>query len=324
MISLGIGEAIREETAKRIHSYPARSIWASRLGHPCERHLVMAQLNPNDAAPHGVDLQSIFDLGSELEKYVLRRMDAAGIQVIRAQEPLEWRDKGFLITGRVDGMVVDPGGQGEAIPIEIKSCSANNFRLMTQAEDIVATMLGGPHYMQCYPAQLMLYAWSKGKSRAAWIFCDKVTGIIKDRVIEIELPDHVEYMESLLLKAARVGGHVAAHTYPDRIDDWEVCADCGWQQICYPGKSEEDKLALIDGMAPILDEIAALTAGMKPGNRRLGILKEERDKRIEGREGIVIAGDWRGKKGKKSWSWKRVEGEDGPGGNLDADTQDRR
>jgi hypothetical protein len=63
---------------------------------------------------------------------------------------------------------------GRFLPLEIKSTSDYNFKKMTQAENVVETMLAGPHYMQRYPAQLLLYMLMSNKDQGVWVFKNKL------------------------------------------------------------------------------------------------------------------------------------------------------
>lgn len=305
--TLGIGDAVLADAQTRIESFPQNANWASSIGDPCLRYLVYCRTRQDEKKRHGPDLQLVFDEGKSHERLVIAQVKGLGYDLItQDQQALRVRWPEYDITGRIDGMLAL---DGERLPVEIKSMSGWTYDALVKATDPVAEMLTGSRYMRRYPAQLLLYLLmsrhGKGAERGVWIWKNKQTGAIADRVVR--LYDYLDYAESLLVKAGAINEHIKAGTEPDRIGDWEMCGRCDFSDTCYPDKTAEDRLALIEGLEPILDEIQTVSGEMKPTEKRIEALKRERDRRIahvtEGQ--IVVAGAWQGKRGKR-WSWKRL------------------
>jgi CRISPR/Cas system-associated exonuclease Cas4 (RecB family) len=250
--------------------------------------------------PHSVDLQSIFDEGKAQEKITLAEISKTEFEIIEQQRYFEWKE--YEITGHIDGMVEF---DGRLLPLEIKSTSDYNFKKMTQAENLVETMLAGPHYMQRYPAQLLLYMLMSNKDQGVWVFKNKQNGDIKDRLVELE--PWLDYAESIVKKAESVNKHVKDGTEPEGINDWMICRECDFQHICHPSKTDGDHFDLIAELEPLLDRRDELKAEIRGPEKELKLLNDEIKTVLGDRAGIVLAGAWRCKRGKKCWSYERVE-----------------
>lgn len=300
MTSLGIGEAVWQDAQSRIRIYPCRVNRASQMGHPCLKYLVLSRTRWTDKMPYGADLQLIFDEGNYQEQLVLDKLRKVGINIVHQQRDFEWAE--YQITGHIDGMLES---DGRLIPIEIKSTSPYNFDALTNAENIVETMLAGPTYMQKYPAQMLLYMLMSNKDQGLWIFKNKVTGQIADRLVELE--PWLDYAESIVSKAEVINAHIRDKTEPEGVNDWMICRDCDFNHICHPDKTDGDHFDMIAELEPLLDRRDELKALIRAPEKELKALNEHIKTILGDREGIVLAGAWRCKRGKKCWSYERVD-----------------
>jgi hypothetical protein len=311
MRSLGIADAVRQEAGERANSYPVRSNWASQIGDPCERYLVYMRTAWQERPKPDARLQMIFDLGRDAEDIVRRRLDRAGIKIIRDQEYVDL--PAHQISGKIDGMVHDEFA-GIMIPVEIKSASGYNFDKLAGADDVIAEMLAGARYMQRYPGQLLLYMYAKSGGHewkhGAWIFFNKITGEIADRVVELD--PWIDYCDDLLSKADRVNDHVRAGTLPDRVTDYDLCDGCDFAHICLPDRPESERIRVAeDEVALLCDQIDELEAEVRGPNKRLRDLKAKRKKYLDDLPEelqFLIAGEWHLKRGKTRWNMKRIDG----------------
>ena len=310
MKTLGIAEAVREEALQRASRFPVRSNWASQIGDPCERFLVYMRTSWQERPAPDARLQMIFDMGKDSEIIVRKRLQAAGFEVIRDQEYVDL--PAHQISGKIDGMIRDEFS-GKNMPVEIKSASGYNFDKLAGADNLIEMMLGGARYMQRYPAQLLLYMYSKSNGQewknGVWVFFNKITGEIADRVVELE--PWTDYCESLLKKADRINEHVKLGTLPERVNDWELCSGCDFEAICNPPKTESERVAIAESeMGDLLNERRDLKAEIKPTegkikklDTRIKAIMAELPEQVE----IVIADGWICKKGKTRWIYGEVE-----------------
>src|SRR5690349_7040123 len=69
----------------RIRISAAHTTRASAIGDPCERRLFYSRTASEMAAPHPPELQAIFDLGKELEGFVVHELEAMGAEVTQRE-----------------------------------------------------------------------------------------------------------------------------------------------------------------------------------------------------------------------------------------------
>jgi hypothetical protein len=117
----------------------------------------------------------------------------------------------------------------------------------------------------------------------------------------------LDYAESIVKKAEAINKHVKDGTEPDGINDWMICRECDFQHICHPDKTDGDHFDLIAELEPLLDRRDELKAEIRGPEKELKLLNDHIRTVLGDREGIVLAGAWRCKRGKKCWSYERVE-----------------
>ena len=72
-----------------------------------------------------------------------------------------WKVENPLITGREDIRIKDPE-DGQLYPAEIKGLSPYEWERLNSIEDFYSSKR---HYVQGYPAQLMVYCWKFEKEK---------------------------------------------------------------------------------------------------------------------------------------------------------------
>lgn len=271
-----IVERVLECKQREIRQAPVHSNRASQLGHECVRYHVLERTRWSEKALHDVRLQSIFDLGKDIEEIVLRELRQAGFQIHEGQRAFNWPE--YKITGSIDGMLII---DGDAIPLEIKSASPFAFDSINNIEDIKRHKYP---YMRRYISQVTLYCLLSNKEKAVIIFKNKVTGALK----EIWVPLDYSLGEILLKRAETINKHVEDGTLPNPIDyDEMLCGECAYAHICLPdhiGKEVEIDTGDLASMLDRLDEL-------KPAVREYDEIDEQVKKTVEGRE-KVLAGSW--------------------------------
>lgn len=278
-----IVERINDSKARRIKQSPVKSNRASDLGHPCLRYHVLNRTRWQERTLHDVGLQYIFDMGSEIEKIVIREMQDAGIDVIEQQRAFSW--DGYNITGHIDGRVL---ADGKAYPFEIKSMSPYVFDTVNSIDDMKR---GKYLYLRKYPVQLNLYLLMSETERGVFILKNKVNGRLKEIWMDVDYA----MGEETLQRAEAINAHVAAGTIPEPCEyDEQVCGNCPYSHICIRERVGKE-IEIEDN-----DELAELIAKMlelEDAHKEHELLNKQISKLVEGRSKLVcgdyyIDGKW--------------------------------
>lgn len=231
-------ETVYEYNKKQIKQYPCHVNRASALGHDCLRYLYHMRMNWQDAQPHDVELQRIFNEGNNQEAAVLRELADAGVDVIEQQTALSWSE--FNITGHVDGVLsVD----GKAVPLEIKSMHPNIWRGLfrdgarTYEWHEVSEGFQKKPWLRKYFAQLQVYMLCKNNDQAILLCKNKSDGALAQVNVSLDYA----YAESLVLKAEAVNKAVDIKQAPARIPfDNDTCRRCEYNHLCCPDEIAKD------------------------------------------------------------------------------------
>lgn len=219
-----INSKLFKAKADKIKVYPCRNLRASNLGHPCERFLYLSINNWEDAKPHDVGLQNIFDLGNTLEEHTIKNIKEAGYEVFTpTQRSFKIDVKGGIITGREDIRIKDE--HGELLPVEIKGISPFEFDKLNSVEDFLKSKKA---WIQGYPAQLFIYMLKFGKEKGFFALTNKLTGETKF----VEVPLDYDFGEAMLSKAERIYRCLNDKTPPPACEDISYCEKCPMAHIC--------------------------------------------------------------------------------------------
>lgn len=275
---------------KEITNYPVRSNWASKMGHPCERHAVHNRLDWDKKEKHSSTREMVFQGGKVLEKNVARvYLQKAGYDIVEEDRPIDTERSGTLrkleISGRLD-FVIRKAGEKREFPVEVKSMNQWDWEKINSTEDMT---LSQKVWQRGYPAQLMLYLFGKDAETGLFLLINKAT--YEPKVIWCQLD--YQYTETLLQKAKRVNEHVAAGDYPHRIEyDDNVCGRCEFAHICLPDYIRaEAKIVTDQAVEDMLDEMEELKVKAKPLNDRVDEIKEAMKRTFEGVQ-KAVAGKW--------------------------------
>jgi len=240
---IDITQKIHALARSHIKTYPCHANRASAIGHECERHLYYMRTAWDQAQPHDVGLQQVFEEGSIHEAAVLKTLAEAGVDVIEQQMSLF--DPHYKISGHVDGVLaVD----NKAVPLEIKSMSAHIWNsifrdgarryLWLEVADRFQTR----PWLKKYHAQLTVYMFLKDNDQAVLLCKNKGSGAIAQVDIELDYT----FAEALIQKAERINKAVEEEKPPDRIPfSNELCRDCAWNHLCCPDEVAQDPFVTI-------------------------------------------------------------------------------
>jgi CRISPR/Cas system-associated exonuclease Cas4 (RecB family) len=281
---------IHKAIAADITSYPVRSNWCSKLGHPCDRHAVHNRQDWDKKEKHSTTTEMIFQGGKVLEKHVARvYLQKAGYDIVEEDRPVDTERSGTLrklqISGKLDFVIRKTGTKTE-YPVEVKSINQWDFDKINSVEDMT---LSPKIWQRGYPAQLMLYLFGKDTETGLFLLINKAT--YEPKVIWTQL-DYA-YVENLLQKAERVNKHVADGTYPERIKyDDKICGHCEFAHVCLENYVRAEAQIITDQtVEDLLDEMEELKVRAKPMNDRIEEIKEMLKRKFDG-VAKAIAGKW--------------------------------
>lgn len=295
-----IVSAVDAVMEKRIRVYPCHTNRASAIGDDCERRLVYERVNWREKARHDVGLEYIFEVGRLLEKPVMDMMHAAGFEIIRQQEPFEYKSNGeILLTGHIDGILVDRNGVEYVA--EVKSMHPNIWDGVNSEEE-----LNKKPWTRKYIPQLHVYMLGLEIPRAVWILINKSSGRIKQVNTELDY----SICEDVLSKCKRINGHVNGGTLPERLEptpeNADICEKCLFKALCAPAINYgEMKLIIDDDLAAQIDEMQ----GLEEGAKRYNAIKDALKKKFEATgTANATVGKWWFRK-KRIWSecWTKLE-----------------
>jgi len=253
-----LDEAIRALYEKRakLPTWTVRSVWASEIGHPCERYLVYRQTHTNKAKKINARLAQLFDVGNLHGREIVHLLDEAlhaygptrDCRVERTEMPIPENQDG--ITGKMDLAVAvpQPAGRPRYIPVEFKALSDVIFN---QLDDVQDMMNSNFIFMRKYPAQLTCYMHYFKETEGVFLIRNKQTGDHKMLTMSLD----PAYRDSLLAKARRINSTVTAYKtaagpaagvevpaqanlLPPRMN-WtqSLCGHCPFLGICLPDMS---------------------------------------------------------------------------------------
>lgn len=209
---------------KRIRISPCNSLRASSLGNECERFLFYEQTAWEMRAPHPASAQAIFDLGNQLEDFVLRELEDSGVQVLQKQR--DYVDRRYGITGHIDAKLVPPGWTGKPLPAEVKGLNPYTAESIETIDDIRNSRQA---WVRKYYAQLQVYLLLDNTELGVFVVLNKVSGQLEF----IDCPLDYEFAESLLKRAERVSAAVRLNEPPPRHQTAE-CQRCPFAHVCNP------------------------------------------------------------------------------------------
>ena len=220
-------DKISNYLASQRKSWAPACNYAFNSGHPCARHLVYCRLNWQEKLMPSPTTLLIFREGEIHEKAVLQLLSDSGIQIVETQRPFEISQ--IQLRGKIDGQIKTDEG---LIPAEIKSMNPNTFSKIDSIQDMLNHKMS---YVRGYVTQMQIYLFGLHKEKGLFILKNKVTGELKF----IECPIDYEYAEKEWKKLELVNMHVAAGTYPERIEDRSECKRCDFRHICLPDEVSE-------------------------------------------------------------------------------------
>lgn len=225
----GLADELREAHVKllrgRIKAVPTKSVRASSIGKECARELFYEQTAHEMRTLYPPELQAIFDLGNQLEGYVVRLLEDMGYVV--EQRNRSFDDRQHNITGHLDGRIWHRNWPArKSVPIEIKGLNPYTADSITTLDDIRSSRQA---WVRKYYAQLQLYQHLDGDELGIFVLLNKSTGWPEF----IESPIDRPFIDTLLKRADVVKEAVLKGEPPERHRTPE-CRRCPFAHVCLP------------------------------------------------------------------------------------------
>lgn len=207
----------------KIKVSPAYSVRASSIGNECARELYYEQTAFEQRALYEPGLQAIFDLGNELEGYVVRMLNDMGFVVEQRNRAV--LDRQHNISGHLDGRLRRRNGEG-SWPIEIKGLNPYTADSITTLDDIRGSRQA---WVRKYYAQLQLYQYLESDELGLFVLLNKSTGWPEF----IGSPYDKTFVDQLLGRADVVKESVLKGEPPERKRSLD-CRRCPFVHVCLP------------------------------------------------------------------------------------------
>lgn len=288
------------------NDYPPRKdrvTHASRVGHVCDRYLVLRRTHGDQAAPPSLRLRAIFRRGLYFEKLAVEQLEAAGWKTWDQQRAFDLVEGGeVLLTGRMDCLAKSPTTDLTHI-CDHKTLNPHDWERIPSGwagYDYLKT--AEKWWLRSWLAQVMSYMYVHPGAADV--------GLLQLINPEVPLPKFIPvefdaaYMQTLIDRCHAVNRWTKAvmaqgmEALPDPIEYGSVCERCELLGVCLPDQAGRTPLELVD--AP--DAIDLVTQDRELSTKMNAIKKEydavhDRVKRLVGdREEIVVGDYWITKK----------------------------
>jgi len=294
-----VAAAVIEAAARRVRVFPARSNWASQIGHECERYLVWCRTRWQDKAPIDGLTKLLFEGSGMTERVAREQLEGAGYRLTEEQRHFDWPD--YQIGGNIDGRL-SWGGERQRVPLEIKGSQPFDWEKVNSAEDMV---LSDKPWVRRYPFQILAYMWMMNSPVGLFYYVNKTT--YRPKAIWLHLDDWLEPMEACLQKLERVNAAVAAGVDPEPMDyDDKTCKRCDFAHVCLPDRDWGPGVEFLENDAKFVGSLSRwseLREGAKEWQRLDKSIKARmKDAVPEGEMrqflagGFHVKGEWKGGK----------------------------
>jgi CRISPR/Cas system-associated exonuclease Cas4 (RecB family) len=202
---------MREQRPKAVGRY-----YPSEIG-KCIRNVWYTYNHPLEIKP---ELRRIFEMGNILHDFVievLRDTRNGDVQLLEAEMPFKLEFGGFLISGRIDDLLLLKCGE-KKILVEVKSSKSLRY-------------VRGP--MEHHKTQLQFYMYATGVHDGVLLYIDKTTLQTKS----FEVAFSMEQAKRILNKFRALHKHLTAATLPapeakkQKGTKW-MCGYCEYADKC--------------------------------------------------------------------------------------------
>lgn len=221
--ALDLGERFQALKQSRIRVSAAHTTRASSIGHECERFLFYERTAGELRKPHPWEVQAIFDLGKELERIVVRELEAMGCDIVQRER--DYHDRERELTGHADAKI-RLHTWDRALPVEIKGLNPYTAETIETLADLRESR---QPWVRKYYAQLQLYIHFDDAPAGIFALLNKTSGQIRF----LDCPRDDADIALLLAKAERIRDAIRANEPPARHET-DDCQKCPFLHVCLP------------------------------------------------------------------------------------------
>jgi hypothetical protein len=272
-------EAFWQLKRSRIRISNALTTRASSIGDPCERRLFYARTASELAVPHKPELQAIFDLGNELEDFVLAELRAMGCEIVQRER--DYLDRSLELSAHTDAKIRRPGWT-RAITAEVKGLNPYTAESIETIDDVRASR---QHWVRKYYDQLQSYLYFDQGDAGVFVLLNKVSG----QISFIDCPRDEARIAELLAKAARVRDAVRANEPPARHES-DDCGRCAFQHLCLPNRSFGPGVQILDSEE--VEQLIGLRLDLAESKRDFDAADRALKKLLPETDTEIIVGDY--------------------------------
>jgi CRISPR/Cas system-associated exonuclease Cas4 (RecB family) len=232
-----------------------------------------------ERVPHSPELQAIFDLGNELEKFAIRKLQDMGAEI--PQTGRDHSDAQHHLSGHVDARIRLRHWK-RSIPLEIKGLNEHTAGSIRTIHDIRDHHQA---WIRKYHSQLQTYLYFEKEPLGLFALLNKTAGTFRF----VECPLDQEHVDGLLRKADRIQLAVLANEPPAKNQSSE-CRRCQFATVCCPDIDFGDGVGIIED--PDLEAKIARREELSPLASEFHSLDNEIKDRLPEKEGELLVGDF--------------------------------
>lgn len=273
---------------------------ASKIGHPCDRYLVLRRTHGDKSAPPSERLKAIFKRGRVLEQPVaVQQLLRAGWRVWDEQRQFDIVEKGKIILSATIDCLGKPPDSTNTYVVDHKIVNPHDWDKIPRGWDGYDYLRESTKpWLRAWPAQIESYMYAHPGSAEVGL----LQLIAADTLIPkfVYVPWDPEYMQSIIDRATMVNERAEAvlrsgmSELPPPIDWTEnVCGRCELLGVCLPDQTGRTPLQLIEDE----DFLELVSLDRDLAARKSALEKEYEDvhdrlKRAVGDHKEIVTGDW--------------------------------
>ena len=214
---------------------------ASKIGHPCDRYLVLKRTHGDKATPPSQFLRAIFARGRVLEQPVaVRQLIKHGWRVWDEQRGFDVIEKGEVVLSAHIDCLAKPPDSSNTYVVDHKIVNEHDWAKIPRGyEGYEYLKASEKPWLHAWPAQLTAYMYAHpGAADVGLLQLINATTLLPKFVY---VPFDYNYMQELLDRATAVNASAKAvmnygmRNLPDPIPyDEAVCGRCELRGVCLP------------------------------------------------------------------------------------------
>lgn len=244
---------LKPEEGRDENPRKARTNYASKIGHPCDRYLVLLRTHGDKAAPPSQRLRAIFKRGRVLEPVAVRQLEKSGWRVWDEQRAFDVVEKGEVILAcKIDCIAKSPE-TGIVYVVDHKVCNPHDWEKIPRGWDGYDYLKESPKpWLRAWPAQIQSYMYvHPGVTDPVGLLHLLNAETLLPKTVYV--PFDVEYMQWILDRSIRINAQAKAVMVDGMVAlpppiDWDdaVCGRCELLGTCLPDQLGRTPLELIE------------------------------------------------------------------------------